>query len=151
MQAPTPIIFLFPDALGSAAVYRPGAVRAVAPGSVSLRNEPVEALNHMLERHGARLVLTHDGRPYDARDHLLAIGVRPRLHADWLTDQRASDRGTAIARWWEAHGKPPALIIDRPGVSVPGITRIEINEASAGLTIEVANQAMAMVSPASEG
>lgn len=145
---PRAIIFLNPQALDLVDQWSPGQVNSgQGPvGHVSLRNEPVEAFNHLAARLDAQTVCTVEGQPYDTRDSALMRGIRTAWADDWLTDQSYPVRADGIFAWWKAHGRPLAVVIDRPGVKVPGIAAIHI-PVHAQLTMGAADRALAILLP----
>ncbi|WP_154914241.1 HAD domain-containing protein [Pseudomonas fluorescens] len=81
-------------------------VRAIDPSTV-LR------LNELCAVTGAVVVISSTWRiRRDVPQILRARGFTGRCHVDWCTDADGRLRSDEIARWLDAHGGPPHVVID---------------------------------------
>lgn len=73
----------------------------------------VQHLNSICISTGAVVVVSSMWRiNHDVPQVLLARGFTGRCHVDWRTDADGPLRSDEIARWLDAHGWPPHVVLD---------------------------------------
>lgn len=125
-REPGPILFVNPSVLLDEAptIIRAGAIQSAANGygqvgpvggTAALTSGPDE-FNRLCESVKPSLVFTCQPTQFHPASQLLNRGFRCRLAVDMALDPRVNDRAAAITLWLDQHGRPPAIVLERPGV-----------------------------------